>query len=265
VLAATNPKGMKFDPAASLAVNTGLAPPLLSRFDCVLVLVDEKDPDQDRVMSTHMISSHCGDRPADGAGTHRAASRVRAATHAAGETASKRTRRDSGFGQDALRRMETASGAGDRDGGVSDSAGYDSDGDNGGARSATALWPFERVRRYIALVRCAFDPTLTPEAESLIRGYYQMRRRSEDHSLGRPTIRLLESLIRMTQAHARLMWRTEAGRTDVVVAVDLVEASSGRSTECCDNDADDPETRVQQQELRLIRRITAELGTEWFT
>ena len=38
VFGATNPMGMKIDPNESLSHNTGLAPPLLSRFDCVFIL-----------------------------------------------------------------------------------------------------------------------------------------------------------------------------------------------------------------------------------
>lgn len=253
VLGATNPKGMKFDPTATLAANTGLAPPLLSRFDCVLVVLDDKDPDKDQEMSSHMISSHCGDRPGDG---------FTPAAFKEGSTQQLEARRDSGFGEGALNKLETACCSAKNDGGASDS--FQRDCSSNFARGATELWPFERVRRYIALVRCAFDPILTPDAESLIRGYYQMRRRGEDNSLGRPTIRLLESLIRLAQAHARLMWRTEASRRDVVVAVDLVEATSGVLRDRSAKENDDPESLLQQRELQLMRRITAELGTAWF-
>jgi DNA replicative helicase MCM subunit Mcm2 (Cdc46/Mcm family) len=62
VLAATNPRGFAFDPQRSLAENTGLAPPLLSRFDCVLVLRDERDPARDERAATHMLASHRGVR-----------------------------------------------------------------------------------------------------------------------------------------------------------------------------------------------------------
>lgn len=253
VLGATNPKGMKFDPTATLAANTGLAPPLLSRFDCVLVVLDEKDPDKDHEMSSHMISSHCGDRTGD---------EFTPAAFKEGSTQQMAARRDSGFGGGALSKLETACCSAKSDGGASD--GLPRDCGSNVARGATDLWPFERVRRYIALVRCAFDPILTPDAESLIRGYYQMRRRGEDNSSGRPTIRLLESLIRLAQAHARLMWRTEAIRRDVLVAVELVEASSGVLRDRNAKENDDPESLLQQRELQLIRRITAELGTAWF-
>ncbi|KAM7263036.1 hypothetical protein ACFE04_000719 [Oxalis oulophora] len=88
-----------------------------------------------------------------------------------------------------------------------------------------SMWPLPMLRRYIHFVRGFFRPVLTKEAENVISSYYQLQRRSATHNAARTTVRMLESLIRLAQAHARLMFRNEVTRLDAVTAILCIESS----------------------------------------
>ncbi|XP_055288756.1 DNA helicase MCM9 isoform X3 [Moschus berezovskii] len=151
ILAATNPKG-QYDPRESVSVNIALSSPLLSRFDLILVLLDTKNEDWDRIISSFILENK----------------------------------------------------------------GYPS--------KSEKLWSMEKMKSYFCLIR-KLQPTLSDEGNQVLLRYYQMQRQSDSRNAARTTIRLLESLIRLAEAHARLMFRDTVTLEDAVTVVSVMESS----------------------------------------
>lgn len=63
-------------------------------------------------------------------------------------------------------------------------------------------WDLPTLRQYFQWIRSTFNPQLTPDAESVIMGYYQAQRRAADRQAARTTLRMLNACVRLAQVHA---------------------------------------------------------------
>ncbi|XP_061174591.1 DNA helicase MCM9-like [Saccostrea echinata] len=86
------------------------------------------------------------------------------------------------------------------------------------------IWSMEKVQAYLSLIK-TIDPQLTSDATRVLGQYYKAQRLADDRNAARTTMRLLQSMIRLSQAHARLMFRDEVTVEDAVVAVTLMEST----------------------------------------
>lgn len=64
---------------------------------------------------------------------------------------------------------------------------------------------FEKLQSYVSYVQEKLAPELDKKAEKVLISYYKRQRLTDQNNSQRTTIRFLESLIRLSQAHARLM------------------------------------------------------------
>ncbi|EFC43100.1 predicted protein, partial [Naegleria gruberi] len=92
------------------------------------------------------------------------------------------------------------------------------------------LWSFDKLRAYISYIKSEYHPQIPPESGRILTEYYRLQRRADRRVAARTTIRLLESLVRLAQAHARLMCRKEVTVQDAVMSVLTVDISSNTSS-----------------------------------
>jgi DNA helicase MCM9 len=84
--------------------------------------------------------------------------------------------------------------------------------DNPGAKKTLVTgsnWPIEKLKSYLSYCKNNFKPELTESASLALARYFELQRSMDVRSASRTTIRLLESLIRLSQAHAKLMFRNK--------------------------------------------------------
>ncbi|KAL4446253.1 hypothetical protein ABPG77_003060 [Micractinium sp. CCAP 211/92] len=178
VFATCNPgRNQRYNPRLPLSAQLNIGGPLLSRFDIIILLLDQTSPEWDEVVATHILETH-----------HR------------------RGGSSSGSASCGRQQQQQQQAADEAEG-----------------------WPLAFLRQYIKWARTACSPTLSDDAQELLSGYYQLRRQHEARQGSRTTVRMLESLVRVAQAHARLMARPQVLQQDAVVAIWLAELSSADS------------------------------------
>lgn len=228
VFAVLNPKGV-YDKDQDLVVNTAIASPLLSRFDLILLMLDNQSQDWDEKVTDYILD-HL--EPLEGAAAPTGPPKVNVKL-------------------------------------ASDFISPPSDPSKPSSNSETERWSLDQIRAYLVFVKHHFNPRLPQQSRTILTRYYQQQRRLDGNDASRTTIRLLESLIRLAQAHARLMCRDTVLPQDAIMAVTLMDSSiqstslmGARSTQYLQACGDPDELyRTHQQDILkclAIRPISAE-------
>jgi DNA helicase MCM9 len=100
------------------------------------------------------------------------------------------------------------------------------------AKMCKSFWSTDRLIRFIKKVKVEFKPILTAESSEILMRYYQLQRQADLRNSARTTVRLLESLVRLSQGHAKLMCHDRVEIIDAVFAIILMESSFDSQSVC---------------------------------
>ncbi|XP_072246673.1 DNA helicase MCM8 [Leuresthes tenuis] len=190
VVAAANPIGGHYNRGKTVSENLKMGSALLSRFDVVFLLLDIPDESHDRRLSEHVMANR--------AGKGRASSAIVTRTNNELET--------------SILLQHSAMPLSER---LQASAGETLD-----------LIPACLLRKYVSYARQYVHPTISPEAAQTLQDFYlSLRSQANSADVTPITTRQLESLIRLTEARAKLELRETATNGDAEDVVEIMKHS----------------------------------------
>ncbi|KAJ7421289.1 DNA replication licensing factor MCM3 [Willisornis vidua] len=203
VLAAANPVYGRYDQYKTPMENIGLQDSLLSRFDLLFIVLDQMDPEQDREISDHVLRMHRYRNPNEQDGD----------AMPLGSAVEILATDDPNFTQEEEQELQV----------------YEKHDDllHGPNRRKEKIVSMEFMRKYIHVAKM-IKPVLTEEAASYIaEEYSRLRSQSDMNSdIARTspiTARTLETLIRLSTAHAKARMNKTVDMQDAEAALELVQ------------------------------------------
>ncbi|XP_070588591.1 DNA replication licensing factor MCM3 [Erythrolamprus reginae] len=203
VLAAANPVYGRYDQYKTPMENIGLQDSLLSRFDLLFIVLDQMDPEQDREISDHVLRMH----------RYRAAGEQDGDAMPLGSAVELLATEDPSFTEEEDQELQVY----ERHDALL----------HGPRRRKEKIVSMEFMRKYIHFAKM-LKPVLTEEAAALIAQEYSSLRSQEqissDNARTSPiTARTLETLIRLSTAHAKARMSKIIEKQDAKTAVELVQ------------------------------------------
>ncbi|CAL9687718.1 unnamed protein product [Knipowitschia caucasica] len=190
VVAAANPIGGHYNRGKTVSENLKMGSALLSRFDVVFLLLDIPDESHDRRVSEHVMANRSGK----------------------GRMSSSVVSRDNGQMESSILLQHSDLPLSER---LQVSMGETVD-----------PIPAFLFRKYISYARQYVQPSLSSEAAETLQSFYLSLRAQGQAADATPiTTRQLESLIRLTEARARLELREMANKSDAEDVVEIMKHS----------------------------------------
>uniref|UniRef100_A0A182Q5V4 DNA replication licensing factor MCM3 n=1 Tax=Anopheles farauti TaxID=69004 RepID=A0A182Q5V4_9DIPT len=260
VLAAANPVYGRYDQYKTPMENIGLQDSLLSRFDLLFVMLDVIDSDHDRMISDHVVRMH----------------RYRNPKEQDGDVLP--------MGVSAVDMLSTLNPEVVEQKKTPMYEKYDPLLHGASRKRSDQILSMEFMRKYIHIAKC-LKPKLTEEACEMISNEYSRLRSQDlmDSDVARTqpvTARTLETLIRLSTAHAKARMSRVVAEQDAQAAIELIqfayfkkvlekEKKKRRRTEEDESqdEAEDDEDMVQEVSVaspgsRRSKRIRKERNTE---
>ncbi|PQQ04479.1 DNA replication licensing factor MCM3 [Prunus yedoensis var. nudiflora] len=221
VVAAANPIYGSYDRSLTPTKNIGLPDSLLSRFDLLFIVLDQMDPDIDRQVSEHVLRMH----------------RYRSAT-----------------GGDAM--LDGSSVYGREEENENDTSVFvkynrmlhGKKTERGRKRDTLTI---KFLKKYIHYAKHRIQPDLTDEAsEQIATAYAELRNAGSSAKTGGTlpiTARTLETIIRLSTAHAKLKLSRKVSKSDVDAALQVLNFAIYHK------ELTDMEEREQERERELER------------
>ncbi|KAM4693764.1 DNA replication licensing factor MCM3 [Discoglossus pictus] len=242
VLAAANPVYGRYDQYKTPMENIGLQDSLLSRFDLLFIMLDQADPEQDREISDHVLRIH----------RFRASGEQDGDAMPLGSAVDILATEDPNVAREEQQELQV----------------YEKHDSllHGPKKRREKIVSIDFMRKYIHVAKI-FKPALTQEAASYIAEEYS-RLRSQDQlstDVARTspvTARTLETMIRLSAAHAKVRMSKTVDMQDAEVAVELVqyayfkkvlEKEKKRRRKDADSDSEG-EAQVQADDAKRKRR-----------
>lgn len=191
ILAAANPVGGHYNKAKTVAENLKMGSALLSRFDLVFILLDKPDEALDSMLSEHVMLLHARNNRLPGCNSSRSP--------------------EAGV-NDSILLWESDKPLSERLK-IPRNAPFDP-------------IPAQLLRKYVGYARKYVHPKIGKEAAQAIQNFYlELRKQHQTQDSTPITTRQLESMIRLTEARARLELREEATKEDAEDVIQIMKYS----------------------------------------
>lgn len=192
IIAAANPVGGHYNKAKTVSENLKMGSALLSRFDLVFILLDTPNEDHDHLLSEHVMAMRAGKNSAVSS-----AAVTRYSTQESSisilEVSSEKPLSE---------RLKLVPG-----------------------ESFDPI-PHQLLRKYVGYARHYVHPSLSAEAAQVLQDFYlELRKQNQTADSTPITTRQLESLIRLTEARARVELREKATQSDAEDVVEIMKHS----------------------------------------